>query len=301
MTPLESALIDLLGEQGVAVLVRAPDGVVLHANHAAQALGWHRQAGIVADGLTTQPLSDGKMLVTRQSARLAQSLVSAREEMVHRIAHDLLTPIGIIDGFSELMTMTGQLDEEQQGFLDKIRASSGRLTQLARLIARYAWVVAGLPIGEQTVALSTVFGDLAHTLSGRASDRSIVLNLQAGADLPSVRADGPMLQAALEQIVLNSVLYSRSRSTVTLRAARRDGWIDVTVTDNGPGIPAHELPYVFDRGFRGGETYVQEVAGAGYGLSLVGGAVERMGGEIALASQPGAGTTVVISLRAAQA
>lgn len=300
MTPLETALIDLLSAQGMAVLVRAADGAVLYANRAAQAMGWHRQTVIMAEGLATQPLSDGKTLITRPSARLAAPLVSAREEMVHRVAHDLLTPIGVIDGFSELLTMTGELDEEQQSFLEKIRAGSGRLTRMARLITRYAWIAADLPIGEQAVAVRGVFDDLLHMLTSRARDRRIVLDVQADDDLPPVRADGPMLQAALEQVALNSLVYSEPGAKITLRAARRGDWIDFTVQDNGPGIPADELPYIFDPSFRGGDTRVQEVAGAGYGLSLVSGAVERMGGEVAIASQAGAGTTVVLSLPVAQ-
>jgi signal transduction histidine kinase len=298
MTPLEAALLDALETEGAAVLVRAADRAVLYANRAARILGWDESGAICAGGTTT-PLADGGTLTLRRKDVSSPTFFEARESMHHTITHDLMTPIGVVDGFSELLTMSVPDDPELQMFAARVRAGTGRLTLLARLISPYAWLAADLPIDQARMMLGPLLDTVVLAVAGRARDRAVTLEMRDDDSLPPVVGDAALLGLALEQVVVNGLLYSEPGQSVTVAVGQEGEAVVLTVQDHGVGIPEHEIAHVFDRNTRGTNPRVQAVNGAGYGLTVTRLAIERMGGQITVQSTPGVGTTVTIRLRAA--
>lgn len=115
---------------------------------------------------------------------------------------------------------------------------------------------------------------------------------------PIVRADPRRLKQALLVVLDNALKYSsRSAGALTnLRVARADGHALIAVTDDGPGIPADELPYVLNRFYRGEAARAEGIGGSGLGLSIARRIAETHGGSITVESQPGQGTTVTFRL-----
>ncbi|HYO88416.1 MAG TPA: HAMP domain-containing sensor histidine kinase [Candidatus Limnocylindrales bacterium] len=287
MTPLEAALLDVLEAEGAAVLVRAPDGAVTYANQSARALNWDAEPASATQA-QTMALADGGTLILSLLRVAPDDLAAGREEMHHIIAHDLLTPIGVIDGFAELVEMTGAEVDEERLYIGKIRTGSARLALLARQIGRYAWLKAGLPVTQTRVDMGALLDELMQALAERAGEKAITLELRAEDDLPEVLADAPLLRTALEQIVWYGVLASARGQTVTIRALRRGAQVVVESEDRGSGIPAEDLVFLFEPNFSGGSVP------SGHGLALAQAAVEAMGGQISAVSGTGEGTTLTV-------
>ncbi|MFN8378594.1 MAG: HAMP domain-containing sensor histidine kinase [Anaerolineae bacterium] len=300
MTPLEAALLSVLEAEGVAVLVRAADGAVLYASPAARAARWD-EPGVEAIGASSISLADGGMLVVGAAQTGFSSLREARESMMYTLSHDLLTPIGVVDGFAELLhvSLPDDMDPELRMFADRIRTSSGRLTLLARQIGRYGWLAAGLPVDEARVDLGTLLDEVVFAVAARARERSVTLEMRAGDNVPAALGDEAMLRSALEQVVVNALIYSDPGQAVTVGVAQNGDCVELTVADRGIGIPSGELETIWHRNTRGANPRVQAVEGAGYGLALARLVIERAGGRIGIESTLGEGTIVTVMLRAA--
>jgi signal transduction histidine kinase len=124
-------------------------------------------------------------------------------------------------------------------------------------------------------------------------------------DLPAVLGDAPALRSAVQNLVANAVKYGGRDRWVGIRAhhvrERRRSEVWITVSDHGPGIPAAELPHVFEPFYRGADALERQIHGNGLGLSLVRRIVTAHGGRVNVATKPGAGTAFTIALPVAQA
>jgi two-component system phosphate regulon sensor histidine kinase PhoR len=127
---------------------------------------------------------------------------------------------------------------------------------------------------------------------------------EIAADLPPVLGDAPALRSAVQNLVANAVKYGGRDRWVGVRAQhvreRRKSEVRITVTDHGPGIPASELPHIFEPFYRGAEALEKQIHGNGLGLSLVRRIVTAHGGRVSVATKPGSGTAFTISLPVAQ-
>jgi two-component system phosphate regulon sensor histidine kinase PhoR len=122
------------------------------------------------------------------------------------------------------------------------------------------------------------------------------LDLREG--LPPVRGDRGQLIQLLDNLISNAVRYGCDRpgSTIEIAAAQEDGWVRISVTDHGPGIPREHLPRLTERFYRADEARSRESGGTGLGLAIVKHIVERHRGSLDIRSTPGVGTTVAVSL-----
>jgi signal transduction histidine kinase len=120
------------------------------------------------------------------------------------------------------------------------------------------------------------------------------LRRELGADLPPLMADGHMLEQVLTNLLLNAVQAIRGEGVVTIRSQKQEGWCTLDVEDTGCGIASDVLPKIFDPFF----TTKAQGEGTGLGLSVSLGIIQRHGGEIAVRSQIGKGTTFTVRLPA---
>ncbi len=141
--------------------------------------------------------------------------------------------------------------------------------------------------------------DLALAAHRRAAgERGLVLE----ADLAAVegidvyaRTDGTDVAIALDNLLANAITYTETGS-VRVALSADDDMVTLTVSDSGIGIPAEDLPRVFERFYRVDRARTRDSGGTGLGLSLVRHVVERVGGSVDIASKPGTGTTVTVTL-----
>jgi PAS domain S-box-containing protein len=228
-----------------------------------------------------------------------------KSDFVSTVSHELRTPLTSIYGFAETLLRQDVLfgDEERATFLRYIASESERLTAIVdRLLS-----VAQLDTGDMAVQLGptdvgAVVSDAVRSLEGAADDNGhqFVLDLDEGP--LAAEADGDKLAQVLSHLLDNAIRYSPAGGTVTVAARRRDDAVEVSVEDEGVGIPHAEQDRIFRKFYRGDAAAAGAVgAGAtGLGLFLAEGLVNAMGGRMWVDSDEGRGSTFVLALRAAE-
>ena len=233
-----------------------------------------------------------------------RSVEQMKSDFVSTVSHELRTPLTSIYGFAETLLRQDVLfgDEERSTFLRYIASESERLTSIVdRLLS-----VAQLDTGAMTVQLAetdvgAVVSEAVRSAQGADGQNGhrFVVDL---ADEPlAAEADREKLGQVLAHLLDNAVRYSPAGGTVTVAARRRDDAVEVSVEDEGVGIPHAEQERIFRKFYRGDAAAGAVGAGAaGLGLFLAEGLVTAMGGRIRVDSGEGRGSTFVLELRAAE-
>ena len=224
-------------------------------------------------------------------ARIDVAIASQRR-FISDASHELRTPLTVARGHLELV---GRLDDPDADRsvrlaleeLDRIGSTVEELLLLARLDE-------GLPLAREAVEVELVLreAEMRGMLQGQGD---IVVDAPEGL---SVIADPDRLLQVVSNLIGNALRHGGAGITVTLSARADAGGVVIEVADTGPGIPAADLPHVFDRFYRGSAARQGVPGGAGLGLAIVASLVEAMGGVISVHSTMGQGTVFSIRLPA---
>jgi signal transduction histidine kinase len=261
-----------------------------------------RNLGISFGILLLLSVSIGLLTAT---ARRAQRLAQQQMEFVAGVSHELRTPVAVIRSAAENLAQGVVGGDRVKRYGETIGGEARRLGEMVERVLQYAGIDSGLGLGSR-VALSPqeiVEAALASVMS-RVSDGAIAVQREIAADLPTVSGDGPALRSAVENLIANAIKYGGADRFVGLKVdlARERGRFEVriTVSDHGAGIPAAELPHIFDPFYRGADATARQVHGSGLGLSLVKRIVTAHGGRVWVTTRAGAGTAFTIALPCAQ-
>ena len=237
----------------------------------------------------------GGVLVVIQDLSEGQRLEANQQRFLANAAHELKTPITTILGASELL-LTGSEDdpEVRHRFLNHILSEARRMQRLSETLLRLARTGADLrEPNVEVVDLNGTAREAAERMKPFAGRAGIILRVEGEND-GRVWADYEWLEQALLVVLGNAIQHSERGSKI--RLCMESG--AVTVEDNGSGISESDLPYVFERFYRGKGNPGQgtELGGFGLGLAICKELVERMDGSISLVSEEGVGTRVKIEL-----
>jgi signal transduction histidine kinase/HAMP domain-containing protein len=221
----------------------------------------------------------------------------AEREFVSNAAHELRNPLaGIMSGIEVLREGAKDDPEVRDRFLARLAEDAERMTRLTQSLLTLARVeAAGERDPAQVVDVSLAAED---ALDAVVVPEGVELRSEIEPDLVA-EGESVLLRQVMIGLLANAVAHTPDQGTVTLRASRGDhNTVSIEVQDTGKGIPAEEQGRIFERFYRGTET--REGEGFGLGLSIAKRMVDVMGGEIGLRSEPGAGSTFWVRLRAAK-
>jgi signal transduction histidine kinase len=219
-----------------------------------------------------------------------------RRNLTADVAHELRTPLSVIRGKLE-----GVLDgvypatpEHLSPILEEIKLLA-RLVEDLRLLALAE--TGQLILEKRAMDISDLLRDAYVNFSPQAADRGVTLALDLPSELPKVRADQRRIAQVLGNLLTNALRHTPSGGHVTLSAkfsppllgGAGGGMVEVTVADTGAGIPPEDLPYIFERFWRGEKSRSRAGGGAGLGLAIARQLVEMHGGTVGVESTPGAG------------
>ena len=223
-----------------------------------------------------------------------------RRNLTADVAHELRTPLHIIQG-----NLEGILDGVYTPDADHIEATLDETRTLARLVDdlhTLSQAEAGqLPLTIEPVDVTDLLADIQTSFSGQAEVKNISLTVGFDgkpADL-TVQGDAGRLDQVLSNLVMNAIRHTPEGGEIVLYAERENGRVCLTVRDTGEGIAPEDLPYIFNRFWRGDKSRTHaDGAGGGLGLAIAKQLVEAHHGTIEVASTPGLGTTFTIILPA---
>ncbi len=225
-------------------------------------------------------------------------------------SHELRTPLAALSGYTEVLLLGGKDDPSTAEHV--LRQMNGELARMNRLVAdllTLARLEAGLSMHVQALPVAPLLEGLVEEtrLLAARSRRDLVIaagpQAEGSADL-AVLADPDRLHQILLNLLHNAVKFTPDGGRITVCAARQNGMVALSVSDTGPGIPAAELPLLFERFYRSDRARARgdaEAGGAGLGLAIAQGLAQAQGGHIDVSSAPGAGSTFTVNLPAAPA
>lgn len=304
---------------GVPIL--DPNGTVVGAlsvlNRKPGLLGPERAQllGLLADQVTAI-LAVGKSAA--RSAAEATALSRLSGDFLALITHEVRTPVAVITGNLELLDDLSDLPEvSRERMVGAIRRNADRLVRLVDhlLVAARAGDALAASVWVTAIDLNDVVTAAVRSAEPRAEQAGVALDLQLGPPL-AVPGDAVMVRTAIDNLISNALLFTPAGGRVTVGVSSRvDGSALgrlgslppevtdaahraalVTIADTGVGIPADELPRVFDRFYRGEHARRVEAPGAGLGLAVTEAIAAAHDGLVQLDSAPGTGTTVRLVL-----
>jgi signal transduction histidine kinase len=232
----------------------------------------------------------------QMSAELAHS-TELRRRMTADIAHDLRSPLSVILGYTEALS-DGKLEPTSE-ILRVMHTEARHLNHLIDDLKTLSLADAGeLPLVLQNVSPGDLLQRAADSQRVLASQKGIHLETHLPAGLPEIRVDVERMAQVLGNLTNNSLRYTPAGGKITLSARAEAGRVHLAVSDTGAGISPEDLPFVFERSFRGDKARQQvEGSESGLGLAIAKSLVEAQGGVISVTSQEGKGTTFTITFR----
>jgi two-component system sensor histidine kinase SenX3 len=242
------------------------------------------------------PLSSQLVLALVEDRTREHRVESIRRDFVANVSHELKTPVGAIRLLSDAVIDAADDPEAVQRFAGRMHTESERLARLVQQIIELSRLQGDDPLDEP---LPVEVDDLLK----RSVDENLTDAAASGIDLTRSGEEGLVLLGNREQVavavgnlVANAVAYSPAGSTVVVGAKAGESTVDITVTDQGIGIPAHEIDRIFERFYRVDPARHRSTGGTGLGLSIVKHVAASHGGDVRVWSVEGQGSTFTLTL-----
>ena len=255
------------------------------------------------DLLLVEELAGRAALLVHNSRlyRLAQEALRARDDVLAFVSHDLRNPLQAIVSSCSMIERSGARSPERAGeprigrHVLAIRRSAGRMERLIQDLLDVARIDAGrLDLDLEELEISALLDQVVELHQPLAEEKGLRIVVEADGGLPPARADRRRLTQALSNLLDNAIKFAPAGGTVRVSGTGGGQGLTISVADEGPGIPAHQVPHLFDRYWRG---HAGERSGAGLGLAIVKGIVDAHGACIDVLANPRSASGSVFSIR----
>ena len=239
----------------------------------------------------------GLVLLLVEDQTESRRVEEVRRDFVANISHELKTPVGALALLAETVEDAADDPEAVRRFAGRMRQEAARLTNLVQDMITLSRIQAAEPVPDPVpVKLDDVVAEALDRCRMRASARGIELVATGGHGL-SVLGDEDLLITALRNLLENAVAYSpdKTRVDVSVTLARGDA-VEISVADQGIGIPERDLERIFERFYRVDPARSRATGGTGLGLAIVKHVTAAHGGKVTVVSTEGAGSTFTLRL-----
>jgi signal transduction histidine kinase len=228
-----------------------------------------------------------------------QELHRLKDEMLRIVSHDLKNPLAAIQSSAELLIGVPGLRQDPAQLLDslsRIQRNAVYSTALVTDLLSLAEIEAGVRLHLQRITLLPLLKHQIANLAQLAQQKQITLQLDCPDEALTLEADPLRLEQVINNLLSNGIKYTPENGSVTLSAHSEKDQIRIQVKDTGFGIPASDLPRIFDQFYRVDRASHQSVKGTGLGLSIVQRIVHQHQGKIWVESKVGEGTVFTVQL-----
>jgi two-component system phosphate regulon sensor histidine kinase PhoR len=221
-----------------------------------------------------------------------------RDDFFHNIIHELRTPLATILMYARLLREGKARDDppKTDRFLGVIERESDRLQRMVRQMLQMSKLTSReIQRSSEMVDLNALFAELLPPLADRAVEKGLTFSQRIPSDLPEVMGNEETLQMVFRNLLDNAIKFTMS-GAVSIRVETVAGGVQITVSDEGIGIPEESLPNLYRRFFRTRLAVERGIAGTGLGLYMVKEGVEKHNGSLKVSSTVGKGTVFTVFL-----
>lgn len=262
--------------------IKLPNGKIYHAA-AAPVMGENERIG--------------KVCVLRDVSHYKE-LDSAKSDFVATVSHDLRSPLALMRGYTTMMSMFGELNDQQKSYVNKMGQTVEEMSKLVNNLLDLGRLESGIKIKLGKVIPNDLVEEVVKKELANAAQKKIRLTFEPlESDLPlEISADPTLMQQALVNLVDNAIKYTKVGGDVAVSLEVRGDKLAFMVRDTGIGVAPLDLPRVFEKFYRSGRREAHVERGTGLGLAIVKNIVERHGGQVMVESQLGKGSLFTIEI-----
>ncbi|MCL4874949.1 PAS domain-containing sensor histidine kinase [bacterium] len=244
--------------------------------------------------------ADFSLILFLQDITEEKRVETIKRDFVANVSHELRTPLASIKGYSETLLDGGMEDGET--LKEFLRVIDRHATRMSRLIddlltlsrlESHQMTIVSAPVDIKELVLSMI-----PAFEKQARDKSITVSTGIPEGLPKALGDHDRLEQVLVNLLDNAIKYTPSGGRVTVFAGSDGQSVRVEVKDTGIGIPAADIPRIFERFYRVDKARSRELGGTGLGLAIVKHIIQGHNGRLHVESAPGVGSTFSFSLKA---
>jgi two-component system phosphate regulon sensor histidine kinase PhoR len=242
------------------------------------------------------PLEGGGCLLLLQNLTELKRLDAVKRDLSANISHELRLPIASIKALAETLAQ-GAIDDPSvaKEFLGQINAETDRLAQMVQELGDLSRIESGQsPLLKQNIGIGEIIKRAAERIKPQAERAGLSINIDIASGLPPVAAARDRIEQVLVNLLHNSIKFTPSGGGITISAVSSGDLLQVSVSDSGVGIPADDLPRIFERFYKADRA--RSGGGTGLGLAIVKHIIEAHGGKIWAESVEGKGTTFTFTL-----
>lgn len=281
---LNDLLLSSSGEKRSAE-IRMPDGKTYLAMASA----------MLAEGRTV-----GRVCILRDVTQLKE-IDTLKSEFVSTVSHDLRSPLTLMRGYATMLEMSGELNDQQKSYTKMIVQGVDNMAKLVNNLLDLGRIDFGVGLQVDQIPVLDILERVTSALQLHAKQKHISLGVEIPKDMPhAIEADQALLHQAIYNLVENGLKYTPEGGEVTIRLVTAPDSLTFAIQDTGIGIPASDLPRLFEKFYRGTNREALAQRGTGLGLAIVKSIAERHGGKVWVESELGKGSIFHLQVPIAQ-
>ena len=242
------------------------------------------------------PLSSEAFAILVEDLSDERRVTAVRRDFVANVSHELKTPVGAMALLAEAILSASDDEESVRRFAERMLIESGRLSSLINDIIDLSRLQGDDPLTHAEVfEVDPLIAQATDAVRTAAAAKDIDI-ISTGVPGVALLGDRSQILMALRNLLSNAVTYSEPQTRVAVTAQADDHVVEIAIKDQGIGIPAHDLDRVFERFYRVDPARSRVTGGTGLGLAIVKHVCENHGGEVAVWSELGIGSTFTLRL-----
>jgi len=256
-------------------------------------IAWPDQRTFVA--LIT-PIESGGLVAILHDVTHFKDIERVKNIFIATASHDLKNPITSIVGYSEMLMQAGPLNKRQSDFVRRIQTTAFNMSELVQNMMELVQVDLHGAHKHQPVDLGALLADIADEFTPQAQAKKQTLDFIPLQESVQVNGETLQLKQLFRNLIGNAIKYTPQNGTIRLSSFVETENIHVVVQDTGFGIPAADLPFIFNRFYRVNNGKHGKVEGNGLGLAIVKSIVEQHGGQVSVESEQDKGSSFTVTL-----
>ncbi|HLF03535.1 MAG TPA: ATP-binding protein, partial [Anaerolineales bacterium] len=242
------------------------------------------------------PSEDGSQVAVLHDVTHFKDVERVKNEFIATASHDLKGPITAIVGYSQLLDKAGALNPLQTDYVSRMQHATQQMLELVQSMLDLARIDMGITLNLESLSLHDLLTGVVDEYHSHALTKSQALTLTRVEGRPTVKGDSLRMRQALRNLISNAIKYTPENGQVTVTTETNSHTITIKVQDTGYGIPAADLPFIFDKFYRVHTDQTANIEGNGLGLAIVKAIIEQHGGQIRVESVEGQGSCFSLAL-----